>query len=453
MSRIVQFQRGLKSRHVSLIALGGIIGSSYFLGTGYILNQVGPFVFLAYALGGLITYLTMACLTELCVAIPGTGSFISYARHFVSPTWACGVGWSYWVSWVVYIPSECLAAGILMHNFMPHIPIYVWAVLFGIVITLVNLINVKAFGEMEFWLALIKICLLIGFSVLAVLIFFDFIGNQRDVFIGDKYLMNNGNPFPNGFAIFFINMVVLLSNYQGSEIIGLSASEAQNPKKAIPAALKKIVYRIVGFYLIPTFLLALIFPWEKANLAGSVFSDALASYGLTRVAQAFSFLIIAGALSCANSGLYATVRSLHALATKEMAPKWLAELNKQGVPVKATLVTLAAIWMMLIISYFFSAHSLYANLLAISGFTGSICWISICWSQLRFRHSLTEKIKTYKIPFFPYLTHFAIWLQIGCLLIVALSPELRDSLYFGVPMLILPMLLYHHFIARRKSIR
>ncbi|MBP9841353.1 MAG: amino acid permease [Simkaniaceae bacterium] len=451
MARIVRFQRGLKSRHVSLIALGGIIGSSYFLGTGYVLHQVGPFIFLAYALGGLITFLTMSCLTELCVAVPGPGSFISYARHFVSPTWACGVGWSYWISWVVYIPSECLAAGILMHNFVPHVPIYLWAVLFGIVITLVNLINVKAFGEMEFWLALVKITLLIGFSLLAILIFFDLIGTQKEVFIGDKYLLNDGNPFPNGYAIFFINMVVLLSNFQGSEIIGLSASESQHPKRDIPAALKKIVYRIVGFYLIPTFLLALIFPWQKANLAGSVFADALKSYGLIHLAHVFSFLIIAGALSCANSGLYATVRSLHALATKGMAPKWLSHLNERGVPVKATLVTLAAIWVMLLVSYFFSAHSLYANLLAISGFTGSICWISICWSQLRFRKGLKERLRTYKIPFFPYLTHFAIWLQVICLLIVAISPELRTSFYFGVPMLIIPMLCYHHFVVSQRK--
>lgn len=447
MAKVVQFQRGLKSRHISLIALGGIIGSSYFLGTGYVLNQVGPMVFLAYALGGLITFLTMSCLTELCLAFPGSGSFISYARHLVSPTWACGVGWSYWISWVVYIPSECLAAGILMHNFVPEVPIYLWAVLFGLVITLVNLIHVKAFGEMEFWLALVKIMLLIGFSVLAGLIFFNLIGSDHPP-IGDKYLFDGGNLFPNGYMIFFINMVVLLSNFQGSEIIGLSASESENPKKDIPKALKKVAWRIIGFYLVPTFLLAVIFPWQKANLAGSVFADALEIYGLTHIGHIFSFLIIAGALSCANSGLYATVRSLHALASKGMAPKRLAECNKDGVPVKATLVTLGAIWVMLLVSYFFSAHSLYANLLAISGFTGSICWISICWSQLRFRKKLKEKLTTYKIPFFPYLTYFAIWLQILCLLVVVISPELRMSFYLGVPMLIIPMLLYKYSALR-----
>jgi amino acid transporter, AAT family len=146
------YKKGLKNRHIHLIALGGIIGSSYFLGTGYIINQVGPSAFLAYALGGLITFLTMACFSELIVAVPKHGSFISYSKMYISSSWACGVGWSYWISWIVYVPSECIAAGILMGHFAPTIPVYLWSILFGFVITFINLLHVKAFGEMEFWL-------------------------------------------------------------------------------------------------------------------------------------------------------------------------------------------------------------------------------------------------------------------------------------------------------------
>ena len=170
------YKRGLKARHISLIALGGIIGSSYFLGTGYVLNQVGPGAFLAYAIGGLITYMTMVCLSELSILNPTPGSFVSYAEKYVSKSWASGVGWSYWVSWVVYVPSECVAAGILMHHFIPEMPVYFWAAVFGVLITMINLINVKAFGEFEFWLAIIKIILLAGLSFFAVLILFNFFG-------------------------------------------------------------------------------------------------------------------------------------------------------------------------------------------------------------------------------------------------------------------------------------
>ncbi len=438
------FQRGLKSRHISLIALGGIIGSSYFLGTGYVFHELGPSIFLAYIFGGLITFLTMACLAELTVSVPSHGSFVTYVNQFVSPSLSCGVGWSYWVSWVVFIPSECLAAGILMHHYFPETPVSLWAILVGMLVTLVNLLPVKHFGEMEFWLSIVKIALLVGFSVLAVFIFFGWAGSGKHEIVGERYLLDNGGLFPNGYAIFFINMVVLMTNFQGSEIIGLSASESVNPKKTIVDALKKISYRIIAFYLVPTFLLALIFPWQKASLASSVFSMALQNYGFNYVAHVFSFLIIAGAISCANSGLYATVRSLHALAMRGMGPRVLKEFNDNGIPIKATWATLAAVWVLLLAACLFSAHQLYANLLALSGFTGTFCWIAICWAQLRFRKKQMksgEPLK-YKMPGFPYLTHFAIWSQVACLLIVAWSPALRSSFYLGVPIFILSICLY-----------
>ncbi len=450
MEESTGFQRGLKARHISLIALGGIIGSSYFLGTGYVFNQLGPSIFLAYILGGLITYFTMACLAELTVAVPAHGSFITYIAQFVSPTLACGVGWSYWVSWIVFIPSECLAAGILMHSYVPEVPVYLWTMLFGFFITLVNLLPVKHFGEMEFWLSLIKVSMLIGFSVLAIFIFFGVIGNQH--FIGDQYLMKNGGLFPNGYAIFFISMVVLLANFQGSEIISLSASESHDPHVNIPKALKKISYRICGFYLLPTLLLALVFPWQEAGLSGSVFSAVMERYGFPKIGHAFSFLIIAGALSCANSGLYATVRSLHSLALRGMAPAALTKISKTGIPVRATLVTLAGVWTMLLTACFFSSNALYANLLALSGFTGASCWICICWAQLRFRRQQIAAGNTlqYQTPLFPYLTHFAIWAQVGCLLIVAWSPTLNSAFYFGMPILITPMIFFKLFKKFKK---
>lgn len=438
-------QRGLRSRHITLIALGGIIGSAYFLGTGYVVNQLGPGAFLAYILGGIITYLTLACLAELEVSVALQGSFISYASQFVSPSWACGVGWSYWVTWVVYIPSECLAAGIVLNHYIPAVPPYGWAFGLGLIITFMNLIHVKYFGELEFWLALIKIFALVGFSVLAILIFFGLIGSETHTPIGGEYLLDNGGLFPNGIAILFVNMVLLLVNYQGSEIIGLSAAESQNPNVDIPASLKRVTYRIICLYLIPVFLLALIFPWQDANLQGSVFGKALGKYGMFPADQVFNIIIIVAALSCSNSGFYATIRALYGLGMQGMAPKQFSTLNRRGMPIWASWVTIGAIWIMLIFSYFFSAHALYTNLLAISGFTGAVCWISICWSQLRFRNKLGKeeaKKLIYSIPGFPYLTHLGIWLQVICLGVVALNPSLRSSLYFGLPILLIPMIVY-----------
>jgi AAT family amino acid transporter len=443
-----ELHKGLKSRHIHMIALGGIIGSAYFLGTGYLIHEVGPCAFLAYMLGGIITYLTMTCLAELTIAMPTSGSFVSYATKFVSPSWACGVGWSYWMTWVVYIPSECLAAGIIMNSFVPGVSEYFWAVIFGLLITAVNISHVKTFGEIEFWLSIIKILALAIFAILAILIFSGVIGSKaNEGFIGGKYIFDNGGLFPSGTWVLLVNMVMLLVNFQGSEIIGLSASEAHNVSRTIPKIINHVTYRIIGLYLIPTFLLVLIFPWQKANLLGSIFATALQEYGMNPIAHIFSFVVLCAAISCANSGLYGTVRSMYALSKHGMAPKALSVLNKNKVPARVTFFTLFGIWTMLAASYFFSSKSVYANLLAISGFTGAICWISICWSQLNFRKALMKEgqssdVLLYSVKWYPYLTHLGIWLQVACLIFVALNPNLRSSFYFGVPVLLVPMFIY-----------
>lgn len=442
-----ELHKGLKPRHIHLIALGGIIGSAYFLGTGYLVHEVGPCAFLAYVFGGLITYLTMTCLAELTIAMPTSGSFISYAAKFVSPAWACGVGWSYWMTWVVYIPSECLAAGIIMNYFIPNVSEYLFAVLFGLLVTGINISSVKTFGEVEFWLSIIKIFSLAVFCILAVLIFFGAVGSANHEVIKGKYLFDNGGLFPNGAWVLLVNMVMLLVNFQGSEIIGLSASEAHNVTKTIPKIINHVTYRIIGLYLIPTFLLVLIIPWQNANLSESVFAMAIQQYGMSPLAHLFSFVVLAAAISCANSGLYGTVRSMFALSKHGMAPKALSVLNKRKVPARVTLFTLGGIWCMLGIAYFFSSQNVYANLLAISGFTGAVCWISICWCQLRFRKALLKEgnsadVLHYSVKFFPYLTHLSIWLQVGCLVFVALNPLLRSAFYFGLPVLIIPIILY-----------
>jgi AAT family amino acid transporter len=445
----MQLQRGLSQRHVNLISLGGIIGSSYFLGTGLLLNQMGPGAFLAYLLGGIITYLTMACLAELTIGLGQKGSFILFANKLISPSFATAVGWSYWISWIVFVPSECVAAGIIMNAFSPILSVFQYAAIFGMIITLINLLHVKFFGEVEFWLAMIKIFLLASFSVLAIAIYFGFAGTGT-LPVYDKEFFDFSTLFPSGIVIVLINMVILISNFQGSEIIGLSAAESKNPEVAIPSSLKKIAIRIALLYLVPTFLLGLIFPWQKAGLAHSVFSEALESFGFLKFGHLFSVLIIAGAISSANSGLYATIRSLYALGTQGFAPKKITILNKNGTPIYATFFTLAMMWVMLLAAYLFKAHNVYANLLAISGFTGSICWISICWSQLRYRRT-KHKTPHYQIPGYPYLTHASIWLQLICLAVVVLSPALRPSFYFGAPCVILPMLLYKWYHKTRNK--
>lgn len=453
-----EFRRSLKDRHIQLIALGGIIGSGYFLGTGAVIQAVGPSVFLAYILGGLIIYLTMLCMGELAVAIPISGSFINYTADFISPAFACGVGWSYWISWVAYIPAECLAGGIIMEHFT-GINGYVWAILFGFLITYINMAKVGTFGEIEFWFALIKIIALMGFVIISLLIFFGLIhGHQPHGLIGSRFIFEQGGLFPNGKIALLTAMVLLLVNYQGSEIIGLAAGESINPAGMIPAAIRNVTFRILFIYIIPIFCLVLIFPWQNAGLNNSVFAEALNFYDLHWAGAIASFVTLTATLSCSNSGVYGIVRSLHALARNGMAPERLGRLNRNAVPQNAGIVTLVAIWLLLITGYFFGQSMLYIALLLVSGFTGAIAWISLCWAQINFRKRLynagysTDDL-SYKTPGSPYTGIVAIILMFICLIFLINSPDPSYKIAFSIGFitLVIPMIIYRFIGAAKRE--
>ena len=452
--------RGLKARHIELIALGGIIGSCYFLGTGQVVAQVGPAAFLAYILGGVIVYLTMLCMGELAVAIPISGSFIAYANDYISPTVACGTGWSYWLNWVIYIPAECVAAGIIMEA-LTGVNGYVWAICFGLLITGINLCRVTLFGEIEFWLALIKIAALIGFVILALFIFFGMIrGAQDSSWIGGQYLFRQGGLLPNGGLSLLTAMVLMLVNYQGSEIIGIAAGESTNPEKTIPKAVSRVCFRILCLYILPVFCLVLIFPWQKANLSNSVFSDALNFYGVKWAGTVIGFVTLAAALSSANSGYYGAVRSLRGLALHGMAPQFLAKLNRHHAPHNAIFATLAGIWLVLLLGYFFGQYNFYLALLLVSGFTGATSWIVLCWAQINFRKRWLEQGRLlselkYKTPGSPYTGIIAIALMLFAMVMLLFDndPVYRVAFFIGIACIVIPMLTYQWWIKHRMNKR
>ncbi len=446
MEKKAELNRGLKSRHIQLMALGGIIGSGYFLGTGFVIEQVGPAACLAYLLGGLIVFAVMYSLGELAVAIPISSSFVTYANRFISPAWACGVGWSYWITWVSYVPAEMIAAGIIMNYFIPSISPPLWAIFFGIIVTIINLFNVESFGEMEFWLSIIKIIAILLFVVLAICIFLGF--NPTGNFLGTKNLTDHGGFFPKGYSAVLFTMVIILVNFQGSEIIGLAAGESANPEVSIPIAIRNIAWRIIALYVIPVFLLVLIVPWTSLGIDASVFSVALETNGFSWAGSLFSFVVLTAAISCSSSGLYACSRGIYALAKEKMAPSFLQNLNANKVPRNATLMSVAACWVG-ILAYSYLGEEIYKNLLALSGLSGAISWISICWAQYNFRKNVDEKTLKFKTPFFPYFTLFGIWAQVACLVLMWFNEELRIAFYLGVPILIFPIILYK--ILNRKS--
>lgn len=444
--------RGLKSRHLQLLALGGIIGSGYFLGTTYVLQQTGPAAFISYLLGGIIVLCVMYCLGELAVAIPISGSFVKYAEDLISPAWACGVGWSYWITWITYVPSEMIAGGIVMEHFFPLLTAPQWSVIFGLFITCVNLLHVRFFGEVEFWLALTKVLAIVLFVGLGVLIL---CGYSPQPWRGWAFLETEGGFFPFGALSVLLTMVIILVNFQGAEIIGLAAGESEDPVANIPRAVRTVGWRIMLLYVVPVFLLVSIFPWTALKLDESPFSTALSYYGFSWASAIFTIVVLFSAVSCSISGLYGCTRVIHSLAKSGMAPQILGRLNRHNVPQNALLTSTVACWIGVLFFVLDPKQEFYSILLSLSGFSGAISWISICWSQYNFRKRLiaqnvsVDTLK-FKTPWFPYLTLGAIFLQIACLIVVVLHPKLQIAFFIGAPLLLIPILWYA-IVHRKKN--
>ncbi len=445
-------KRGIKPWMANLIAIGGIIGSCYFLGTGYLISEMGPSVIILYAIGGLIIWTVMQSFAELLVNVPRQGNFISYSAEFISPTWAVGTGWSYWFNWCAYIPSEAVAGGIIMHVFAPQVPVVLWAIAFLVMITVLNLIHVGGFGLVESSLAIVKIAHNVIFCVVAALIVLGLIGTAG--FVGTSVVLPPDQTvydafFPAGWFILIANLALILVNFQGSEIVGLAAAETQDPKKTVPKACRQVVHRIIRVDILPILLLILIIPYAEAGLTDSVFSTALAKYGFSEAAAILSFIVLTAAFSCANSGFYGAVRALYGLSVEGMAPKFLSRLNRHCVPMVGTLVTLACCWLVLSLWWFTNGEGqLYIWLLSVSAFTGAICWISICWAQVVFRRRIYERGYTdadivAPAPLSPWMpVLIGVVLEIFALVVLAFNPDLAGSLMISVPVLFLPMIIY-----------
>ncbi len=466
--------RGIMPWHVSLIALGGIIGSCYFLGLGLTFSEMGPgAVLIAYAIAGLTVYGVMQSFAELLVNIPRRGSFVSYTREFMGDTASAGIGWAFWCNWVAYVPSEALATAVFMNYFItlpfenPAWSTFVWGVLALALLTAVNLYHVKWFGHIESVLAIIKILAIAVFAICAIGIWFGLVGGsvhpftEEGGFVGGQILLGGEGSvveklFPAGGMIIITYMIWTLVNFQGSEIVGLSAAETQDPATNVPLACRRVAFRIILIYLIPVFLLTLVVPYAEAGLDESIFAYTLGAYGLRWAAGLFTIVTLVAAFSCANSGLYGTVRALYGLSVEGMAPKFLSNLNRFSTPQNATIFTIVPIWLVFLLGFASQELGLwgegglplYANLLGISGFTGTLCWVGICISQVIFRKKLKDRgyepneVLTVKAKWYPGLAYFAIALQIGAMILLVFEDGGMPVVVISLIAIFLPIIIY-----------
>ena len=455
-------KRVLKARHLTMIAIGGSIGTGLFVASGASISQAGPGgALLSYAVIGLMVYFLMTSLGELAAYMPVSGSFATYGSKYVEEGFGFALGWNYWYNWAVTIAVDLVAAQLVMGYWLPEVPGWIWSCLFLAIIFLLNVISVKGFGEAEYWFSLIKVVTVVVFIIVGLLMVTGIMrgagtgGGWHNWTIGDA-------PFAGGFsAMIGVGMIVGFS-FQGTELIGIAAGESENPGKNIPRAVRQVFWRILLFYVLAILIISLLLPYtdprllhnDVKDISVSPFTLVFQNAGLLSAAAVMNAVILTAVLSAGNSGMYASTRMLFTLAQEGKAPKIFARLTANGVPRNALIAT-TVIAGLCFLSSKFGNQTVYLWLLNTSGMTGFIAWLGIAISHYRFRRGYVARgldldALPYRSGLFPLGPVFAFVL---CLLITlgqnyqAFMEDHIDwygvtATYIGIPLFLLIWLGY-----------
>lgn len=424
--------RGLEERHIQLIALGGAIGVGLFLGAGAAIKTAGPSLILVYFIAGIIMFYIMRALGEVAVAYPVSGTFSAHSNIFLGPLTGYITGWTYWFMWVVTCMAEITAVGVYVSYWLPEVPQWVPALLALIVMAAVNVVSVRAFGEFEFWFALIKVVTILTMIIAGAAMILFGVANQG-VAIGISNLWSNGGFFPYGLEGMAMASIMVMFSYLGIELIGVTAGEAKNPEKSLPAAIDKVFWRILIFYVGSLSVIMSLYPWNQIGTIGSPFVLTFNKLGIRAAAGIINFVVLTAALSSCNSGLFSTGRMLYNLALQGKAPAVFSSLNSRQVPVRGILVSSGFLLIGVVLNYLVPAQ-VFVYVTSVATFGALWIWAVILLIQMKYRAGLTAQqvaqIK-YPMPFSPISN----WISLLFLIFVAVAmffnADTRIALYIA----------------------
>lgn len=428
---------GLKQRHMTMIALGGVIGAGLFVGSGVVIKSAGPAAVLSFLITGLLVVLVMRMLGELACAMPGGGSFYEYAREAWSDRPAVGnlasflTGWMYWYFWVIVVALEAVAGADLVRYWLPDVPNWIISLVLLIMLTLTNLISVKSFGEFEFWFASIKVAAIMVFLFVAGVYVLGLAPGAHGMNVAN--LTANGGFMPNGIVPVLTGAVAATGFYFGAEIVTIAAAETAEPQKAVARATNSVITRVLVFYVGSVLLVVCLVPWNATSIA-TPYVSALNVIGIPAAAQIMNAIVLTAVLSALNSGLYASSRMLFALTKRGDAPRALARVSRNGVPTRAILVATLFGYGAVIMSYV-SPDKVFAFLVNSYGTVAIFVYILIAVSQLRLRARLEREaphLLKVRMWCYPYLTWFAIFGMLAIVVAMAFIPDQRTPLALGV---------------------
>ena len=439
-------KKGLSNRHIQLIALGGSIGTGLFLGIAQTIKLAGPSVILGYAIAGLIAFLMMRQLGEMIVEEPASGSFSHFAYKYWGKFAGFMSGWNYWVLNILVCMAELSAIGLYIHYWWPEIPTWVSALGFFIFINLINLLHVKLFGEMEFWLAIIKVL-----AIVAMIAFGSYLlatgsgGTQSNL----HNLWALGGFFPNGVMGLVMAMAMIMFAFGGIELVGIAAAETDNPQKTLPKAVNQIVYRVLLFYILSLVIILSLYPWNQMAQGGSPFVLIFDSLGSQTVATILNFVVLTAAVSVYNSTNYCTSRMLLGLAQQGNAPQFLSKINRRGIPVNAVMVSAFFTLMCVLINYLFPEKAF--NLLMMLVVAAIVInWVVISYTHLKFKKHMISIHAPTQFPSiaYPFTNYLCIIFMCGILLIMSQTPDMRIAVMM-IPVWI-SVLLVAYFFKNKK---
>ncbi|WP_443058023.1 amino acid permease [Streptomyces sp. KLMMK] len=408
---------GLKNRHLSMIAIGGVIGAGLFVGSASGIAAAGPGILISYALVGTLVVFVMRMLGEMAAANPTSGSFSAYADRALGRWAGFSIGWLYWFFWVVVLAVEATAGAAILNGWIPSVPQWAWALIVMIVLTATNLASVSSYGEFEFWFAGIKVVAIAAFVAIGLLAVFGVLPGSDNPGAGLDNLTAHGGFLPNGAGAILTGVLMVVFSFMGSEIVTLAAGESEDPQRAVRQATNSVIWRIAVFYLGSIFVVVSLLPWDSKEIAdkGS-YVAALDSIGIPHAGQIMNVIVLTAVLSCLNSGLYTASRMAFSLGQRGDAPKSFATVNKRGVPQVAILASVVFGFVSVIFNYVWP-DTVFKFLLNASGAVALFVWLVICFTQLKMRgiilREMPEKL-TVKMWLFPYLT----WATIGMITFV-----------------------------------
>ncbi|MGW7976623.1 amino acid permease [Staphylococcus xylosus] len=437
-----ELHRGLGARQMRMIALGGTIGVGLFMGATSTIKWTGPSVIFAYLIAGIFLFLVMRAMGEMVYLHPTSGSFANFASDYIHPVAGYLTAWSNVFQWVVVGMSEVIAVGEYMNYWFPDLPQWIPGVIVVALLAGANLVSVKAFGEFEFWFAMIKVVTIILMIVAGFGLIFFGLGNGGEA-IGLSNLWAHGGFMPNGWIGFFFALSIVIGSYQGVELIGITAGETKDPQKNIKSAVNGVIWRILIFYIGAIFVIVTVYPWNELGNIGSPFVATFAKVGITFAAGLINFVVLTAAMSGCNSGIFSASRMSLNLSQKGMLPKFFGKVMKNGVPMWtvlaiATGILIGALLNVILPLFIKGADSVFVYVYSASILPGMVPWFMILISHLRFRKNHPEEVEghPFKMPggaFTNYITMaFFIMVLIGMLF----NKETVISVIIGIAFLL-----------------